>query len=106
MSSLGYDLCALCGRVVRISDMNGNASDINRVESFLVKYRETCICELSHLVVSDLIDRERILNDGRVNCKYVVDVSPVLVNVGINGTCEDGARDIGASSRCTVPWNT
>ena len=78
--------------------MNGDASYIYRVESFLMEYLESCICKFSHLIVSDLCDREGILNDVGVNGVDIINVCPVLIYFGINCTCEDGTCDIGSAS--------
>ena len=81
MCTLGYDPCTLCGRVVRILDVERDAVSEYRVDSFLVKYREAGVRKLSHLVVCDLSDRKRILNEIRVNGENVVYVCPVLINI-------------------------
>ena len=66
-----------------------------------MKDSKSCIRELSHLVVGDLRDRERILNEVRVDRENVINIGPVLIYFRAYCGSEDGSGDIrSASGEC------
>ena len=101
MCSLGDDPGSLRGRVVGVLDVERDTADEDREDGLFVKDSKSCIRELSHLVVGDLRDRERILNEVRVDRENVINIGPVLIYLCAYCGSEDGTGDIrSASGEC------
>ena len=84
--------------MVRVEDGDGDVGLAHGEDCLLVQDARAHVGQLVHLVERDAADGARALDDAGVCREEARDVSPVLVQVGVEGARHDGARDVATAT--------
>ena len=85
-------------RTVCVADVDRDSLFSYREDRILVENACAHVGELTELCVSDRFDRSRIVDDPRVSDKETGDIGPVLIEISLDRTGNDGTCDIGAAA--------
>ena len=97
LDALPDDGARLVG-VVGVEDGDGDVGLADREDGLLVQDARAHVGELVHLVERDAADGARARHDARVGREEAGHIGPVLVEVGVERTGHDGARNVAAAA--------
>src|SRR3989344_357140 len=90
---LCVDVGASALRGISIAYVDGDTRIASREHRIIVENPRTGIGELAHFLVAHPADHFRISYNGGIGPEDPVDLSPVLVDSGSEGSCDASARD-------------
>ena len=93
-----HDQCTLILRAVCVTDVDRNSLFTNRENGILMKNSSSHVGKLTKLSVCNCLDRFRIVNNTRICYKETGNIGPVLINICMDGFCNQGSGYIRTTS--------